>query len=88
MHPGPPKCAHCGSNAIIPNADFNLTSAVITVDTGARGAPGSWWDNKPVSERFDQCKCDVCCNCGAITMKIPDPQRLWTAYHQAGGRSA
>ena len=79
----PRACAHCGGTTIFQNAAVELVSDYtrLRIDSGLCLEPDAWLDKKPV--KTDVTRCDVCCDCGAVTFKVSDPQGFLRALQGA-----
>ena len=72
-------CGFCRSDRVIEDAVINDVyhssghAKQLSTTVGFE-KPGSWWDSKPVSVVL---KADICCGCGAVTMRVADPEALW-----------
>jgi hypothetical protein len=82
------RCPVCQSDQVIRDCRITANAAshavTLTADTGAQGAPNSWWDKRPVAAGIT--RCHVCGACGFVMPAVEEPQKLWAAYQAATGK--
>jgi hypothetical protein len=90
LRPMGDTCRHCGSDRVIAGAELHMMAGshdvTVALRTGAAEKPDSWWDKKAINGTVSSC--DICCGCGAVTLRADQPEALWTAYQAAKSKSA
>ena len=73
-----PVCAHCGSDAMIPDA-FLVAKGYggLTIQVGIHTRPDAMMRKQPVLSDTDV---SVCGECGTVRLQAEDPLALWEGH--------